>query len=153
MTTKEQERKALEQIKKIVEGLGEDSYIGFAFEGCFEDAEYNIQNDCAMSWCNRAQTAEKACDLRRDEAYKLREENEKLKKELALAKQTVQQEADRADNGWKRVKELNEQVKEAVDEMCREQVKTVAVELKLKDKEEEIIRLKAKLYDLMTKEG
>lgn len=28
MTTKEQERKALAQIKKIVESLGEDSYIG-----------------------------------------------------------------------------------------------------------------------------
>jgi hypothetical protein len=43
MTTKEQERKALAQIKKIVESLGEDSYIGTAFEGCFEDAETNYE--------------------------------------------------------------------------------------------------------------
>ena len=30
--TKEQERKALEKIKKIVTDLGEDSYISMAFE-------------------------------------------------------------------------------------------------------------------------
>ena len=49
MTTKEQERKALEQIKKIVDSLGEDSYVGIAFEGCFEIAETNIKNDWACS--------------------------------------------------------------------------------------------------------
>lgn len=36
MTMKEQERKALEKIKKIVEDLGEQSYIGTAFAGCFD---------------------------------------------------------------------------------------------------------------------
>lgn len=53
MTTKEQERKALEQIRKIVEGLGENSYIGTAFEGCFEIAESNIENDFADSMANK----------------------------------------------------------------------------------------------------
>ena len=43
--TKEQELKALEKIKKIVADLGEDSYIGMAFEGCFEIAKDNIEND------------------------------------------------------------------------------------------------------------
>ena len=33
MVTKEQERKALEQIKKIVDSLGADSYIATAFDG------------------------------------------------------------------------------------------------------------------------
>lgn len=60
MTTKEQERKALEQIKKIVAELGEDSYIGTAFEGCFEVAEENIENDFACSMKQRAESAEKA---------------------------------------------------------------------------------------------
>ena len=46
---KEQERKALEQIRKIVEGLGEDSYIGRAFSGCFEIAQENIDNDWGCS--------------------------------------------------------------------------------------------------------
>ena len=56
--TKEQERKALARIKKIVEELGEDSYIGMAFEGCFEVAEENIENDFACSMKQRAEHAE-----------------------------------------------------------------------------------------------
>lgn len=59
MTTKEQERNALEKIKKIVEELGENSYIGMAFEGCFEVAEENIENDFGCSMKQRAESAEK----------------------------------------------------------------------------------------------
>lgn len=55
MTTKEQERKALAQIRKIVEGLGADSYVATAFEGCFEIAESNIENDWACSMKQRAE--------------------------------------------------------------------------------------------------
>lgn len=61
--TKEQERKALEKIRKIVEELGEDSYIGTAFEGCFEVAEENIENDFACSMKQRAESAEKAMHM------------------------------------------------------------------------------------------
>ena len=43
--TKEQERKALEKIRKIVSELGEDSYLKMAFDGCFEIAESKIDND------------------------------------------------------------------------------------------------------------
>ena len=32
MTTKDQERQAIEEIRKIVEGLGENSYVGFAMD-------------------------------------------------------------------------------------------------------------------------
>ena len=85
MTTKEQERKALEQIRKIVEGLGEDSYIGTAFEGCFEIAEQNIENDWACSMKQRAETAERNFE-RTHEAWK------KVSEELKLAKQTMNQE-------------------------------------------------------------
>lgn len=59
MTTKEQERKALAQIRKIVEGLGSDSYVATALEGCFEIAESNIENDWACSMKQRAESAEK----------------------------------------------------------------------------------------------
>lgn len=59
MTTKEQERQALAKIRKIVEGLGNDSYIATAFEGCFEIAEYNIENDFSCSLKQRAESAEK----------------------------------------------------------------------------------------------
>lgn len=47
--TKQEEREALLQIKKIIAGLGEDSYVGAAFEGCFEIAESNIRDDAMCS--------------------------------------------------------------------------------------------------------
>ena len=86
MTTKEQERKALEKIRKIVEELGENSYVGTAFEGCFEIAEENINNDFACSMKQRAEAAEKAVealevevDNRKAVIYDLSTERDKLK--------------------------------------------------------------------------
>lgn len=91
--TKEQERKALEQIKKIVEGLGNNSYIGMAFEGCFEIAEENIANDSGCSMKQRAEKAQKdadyfqkAANYESDELEKAQTENERLRNELAKAK-------------------------------------------------------------------
>ena len=78
MATKAEERKALEQIKKIVEGLGDDSYIGTAFEGCFEIAVQNIENDWACSMKEKVEAAEAACDLRRDQVHGLEEQNKEL---------------------------------------------------------------------------
>lgn len=70
MTTKEQERKALERIRKIVEELGENSYIATAFEGCFEIAEENIENDFACSMKQRVESAEQtAAELKRAAEY------------------------------------------------------------------------------------
>lgn len=43
--TKQQERDTLAAIQKMVEELGPQSYLATAFEGCFEDAESNIEND------------------------------------------------------------------------------------------------------------
>ena len=55
MTTKDQEREALAKIKEIVDGLGPDSYIATAFDGCFEIAEENIENDFACSMKQRVE--------------------------------------------------------------------------------------------------
>jgi len=60
--TKEQERKVLEQIRKMVEELGTDSYIAMAFEGCFEIAESNIDNDFGCSMKQRVESAERKAE-------------------------------------------------------------------------------------------
>ena len=91
MTTKEQERKALAQIKKIVEGLGEGSYIGTAFEGCFEIAEQNIENDFACSMQQRAESAE----FRAEEAEKKIKTLELDNRDLRLAIKNAKEEASR----------------------------------------------------------
>ena len=62
IATKEKERAALGEIKKIVESLGEESYLSVAFDGCFEDAESNIENDFAYSMKSRFESAREEAD-------------------------------------------------------------------------------------------
>lgn len=89
IATKEQERKALAKIKKIVEELGEDSYIGTAFDGCFELAEQNIENDWAMS---------------------LKGQNEQLNKDL-------KNKCDQVDHALDVIDDLQEQINNLKNEI------------------------------------
>ena len=88
MVTKEQERKALEQIEKIVSALGADSYIATAFDGCFEDARENIENDFALCMKDRYETERKR-------AEDLQAEVDRLKADLRKEKE-VSEELGRA---------------------------------------------------------
>lgn len=87
MTTKEQERKALEKIQKIVADLGEDSYVGTALDGALNLAEENI--DCDAAFSARYYIDE----LHRTES-KLKEAEEQifaLEKEMAAQKKQFKQ--------------------------------------------------------------
>lgn len=81
--TKNEERKVLAQIKKLIESTGEDSYISTAFQGCIDHAETNIENDWACSWY---QTAAK---LTEDNA-KMYLDYTAVKDELRIAKQNIE---------------------------------------------------------------
>lgn len=59
LATKRNERDTLEVIRQMVADLGEDSYLATAFQGCFEIAEQNIENDFADSLQGRLELAEK----------------------------------------------------------------------------------------------
>lgn len=59
MATKQQEREALDKIAEIIKGLGQDSYIAAAFDGCLDMAEDNIGNDFMCSMKARAEEAQK----------------------------------------------------------------------------------------------
>lgn len=56
--TKAQEREALEKIKAMVAELGPQSYLKTAFEGVFEVAEMNIDEDAAYSFPGRVNILE-----------------------------------------------------------------------------------------------
>ena len=56
--TKEQEREAMEKIKAMVAELGPQSYLKTAFEGVFEVAELNIDEDAAYSFPGRVSLLE-----------------------------------------------------------------------------------------------
>ncbi len=72
IATKDQERKALEEIRKIVDNLGENSYVGAAMEGVLELAKDNIENDFVQSMKESVETAEKR-------AHELEEELEEAR--------------------------------------------------------------------------
>lgn len=123
MTAKDQEREALKKIREIVEGLGEDSYIAAAFEGCFEIAEDNINNDLA---CSMAQIVE----LSDKEAERVKSESNAIKQEISAAKEVARV-----------LENENAELQKAVTESLA----------KLKAAEDQIIRLKARLFDIIDK--
>lgn len=164
MTTKEQEKKALEQIKKIIAGLGEGSYIATAMDGMIDDAEENIENDWAMSWKDRAETATKRFEkaeaelvkLSQDKASmekKLTEEKEKETKERQYYAFEAQKQANRAAHLEDDLEEANKQIAELqakLESQKAEFNEAIADKDNLLAKRDfEVMQLKAKLYDLM----
>ena len=139
MTTKAEERVALEEIRKILSRLEPDSYVNTAFDGCLADAEDNINNDFMMSWKQRAASAAEAEKLAKKENA-----------ELSMKCKDIQNLCDhltKYTNGLEKQK----------DEMIRDMTGTNAA---LKEAREtcekqasEIMCLKAKLYDFMIKEA
>jgi len=150
MTSKEQERKALAQIKKIVAGLGEDSYIATAFEGCFEIAEQNIENDWACSMKQRVDAADKKAIELQDRIYRLenavsvnKTQRENAENEAQYLKGIIKEK-----NG--RIQELEAALETAnTSTACQVEEREMA-DAKIEELQGEIIKLKAKLYDLMT---
>lgn len=114
MTTKEQERKALEKIRKIVEELGENSYVGTAFEGCFRDAEDNIEDDAAYSMKSRFEYSE-------EKLAAALEENKKLKAEIDYAK--VAQEHWEAEREQLRAAQLYSSLQDKLVDILEERVR------------------------------
>ena len=146
MITKEQERKALEQIKQIIDKVSEgnpaNSYIGMAFEGCVELAESNIEYDFGDSFKTRAESAEKREHEAREKLSKANEMIERLNRLLnnndgAYERLTHEKaESDKACDGWNRA--YNEA-----------QARANAAEAKVEEQAQEIMKLKAMLFDLM----
>lgn len=144
MATKEQERKALARIRKIVAELGEDSYIGMAFTGAWKIAEENIEFDFggSVKWY-----IDQYNELT-DEIRKAAEESEKMNRELSLNLEEVKSDA-------KMWRESSMQKGEDYSKMCKTYNALQDEANKIQDRNEalelEVMKLKAKLYDLMTK--
>lgn len=135
MATKQQEREALAKIRKIVDALGEDSYIGTAFTGCFELAEENIEFDFACNLQERAEAAEQeAADLK-NKVSDLEHQVQEAKLNLDTARSLMQSMETRNND---LMAKLNEMEALAGDYQRRAE-----------EAEGQIIRLKAQLYDFM----
>jgi DNA repair exonuclease SbcCD ATPase subunit len=110
--TKEQERKAVEKIRKIVSELGEGSYVGTALEGCLEDAESNIENDFGDSMKRRWEYAEAQLKMVQEEIASLKNELAESKKDYDAAHAAAHEIAEQKDA---EIEALRKQVLEADD--------------------------------------
>ena len=87
--TKEQERETLEKIKAMVAELGPRSYLATAFEGTFEDAETNIENDFAFSMKARVESAEEKLRRMGSDYNAVKTEAAHLREQLAAAQEQI----------------------------------------------------------------
>lgn len=137
--TKAEEREALVKIGQILKDFGpEDTYIGKAFEGCVEQADENINSDWMMSYKERYDNV----------SEQLHAANVRL---MELAKQLNQK-----DDAIARLEAMCDDCREDKQSAIRESLGHIREIEKLTRAEEayklEIIKLKAKLYDMMTGE-
>ena len=144
--TKQQERDTLEKIQKMVEMLGPDSYLATAFDGCFDLAAENIENDWACSMADRVRRAEKR-------AAELEDELAESVKDYEAAHAAAHEIAAQKDA---EIEQLRAQLKQSQEtarwngQRCDEEA-TAAGEAQRRAEaaETEVIQLKAKLYDLL----
>ena len=144
--TKQQERDTLEKIQKMVEMLGPDSYLATAFDGCFDLAAENIENDWACSMADRVRRAEKR-------AAELEDELAESVKDYEAAHAAAHEIAAQKDA---EIEQLRAQLKQSQEtarwngQRCDEEA-TAAGEAQRRAEaaETEGIQLKAKLYDLL----
>ena len=146
MTTKEQERKALEQIKKIVSALGKNSYVATAFEGCFEDAENNIEDDAAYSMKDRLESLSSDNWEQRKQIGELKKEIKALEDANSVKDKQIEALSARRDDLLNQVSEGANKCIENWNKYREQEDRAEALEI-------EVMKLKAKLYDFMTKEA
>lgn len=127
----------LRQIIALIDSTEDGSYIKTAFQGCVEDAVENINNDFACSWYDRAQSAERKAAEAQTVAKDAREAYEALKATAAQKDKYIEYWKGETEAAGRENAEL---VKEA------EAAKAEADALR-----QEVIELKAKLYDFMIK--
>ena len=100
--TKDQERETLEKIKAMVAELGPQSYLATAFEGCFEDAEQNIEDDVAYSMKARL-------DIQVQRAIERGHEVDRLKADLAATQSKLETLLGQFDFASQYIKKLERQ--------------------------------------------
>ena len=153
--TNAQEREALQKIKEILKDFDpKETYVGKAFEGCVELAKENIDNDWLYSWKgryeNRDRDAAKLDEILTKTTDKLRKSEEArvdLVKELNQKDDTIARYIDVVqgkDREISRLKKVGDETYKNLEDKLEEEHQ------KLEKSQAEIIRLKAKLYDMMT---
>lgn len=143
--TKEMERKTLEKIRQMVAELGTDSYLAAAFDGAFEIAEQNIENDFGC-------TTREYIDAAHNAEEKFRKEREETTKQIASLKRELETKTQN-ETVLKRNAEYHEkQLVELNETLVKVKREAESYKVMIEDLECDVMKLKAKLYDYMTGE-
>lgn len=150
MTTKADERKALEKIRKIVDEVGgKDSYIGMAFEGCFELAETNIENDWGCSMQQKIDQMSKSLETANDKYIKTATELSKIKSYAEAQERRVEEYKTMYETKDEDCTDLNGKLYRANQVLHESMDKISDMKQTIADNEYEIMQLKARLFDLL----
>ena len=150
MVTKDQERKALKKIRDIVDSLGDDSYIGATFEGIFEIAENNIDND----WSINPMDTIKHIEMDRDKVVEDYAEYRRIAEEsIEHKRQEVEKEVQRHNDTLVKLSKMKDQRDEEARIRAEHEWEEANAKAELEKAKQEVMELKAKLYDLMVKEA
>ena len=143
--TKEEERAALAKIKKIIEGLGEGSYIDWAFDGIIDLAERNIENDSAESMKEALEAERHGHQAEIERSAELDKKIEELEKKVEY----LDRQYGIKD---RRVADLLAEQDDWSDLVTQVNNEKAGLREELKATKQENLELKAKLYDMITKE-
>lgn len=144
--TKQQERDALAKIRRIVDALGPESYLATAFEGCFDLAAENIENDWGCSMADRVRRAEKRAAELED---KLAESVKDYEAAHAAAHEIAAQKDAEIEQLKAQLKQLQETARYNGQRYDEEATAAGEAQRRAEAAEAEVITLKAKLYDLL----
>ena len=144
--TKSEEKTLLEQIEGLILSAGNDSYIHDTFAGVVEICRRNIENDFG-------DYPVKDLEIERAKHEKDNREHGALLQKLEHENSALVSNLEKKDEQVKMAEHLLnakdaeiEQLQDQIDEMRRNANGANAL---LADKDSEIIRLKAEIYDLM----
>ena len=141
IASKDQERKVLEQITKLINSLGEDSYCGCAFAGCVEMAKDNIENDFCNSWQDK-------CDVKDKQAVKIHDQLAQAKEELYDVKVRLNVANEQVKNLRSDVAGLCSVNNAMNEKLHRQTVENEKLQASLKSAAYDLLVLKARLYDM-----
>ena len=144
IATKQQELEALKKIQKIVDELGTDSYLAITFNGCFDLAKENIENDWANNYKDMYDLAIKDLNVKCIELSKTIENSNTLGQEVARLKNDIECLESALNGQQKLTAQISDAKRIACDELreSKDEIATL---------NSTITELKAKLYDLIAK--
>ena len=166
--TKQQELEALEKIEKILEPFDENTYLGTAFkfetpygESPMGDARRNYNEDACLSMADRLTSARKRIDeltgeliMVREQATarirELEEKNHRLETDMANMQGEIWQAEEKLQKFQNLATQREEERDAMADSYTQLQSDYEAQERRVRELEDKSIRLKAKLYDMMT---